>query len=151
MGFSVKKLLKKAKKYVVGAVVGSALGVGAAIGAAATLLVNHSSSKSNTNTGSVTTTNNDVNIYIPETVLSFEGELFKPNTRLYAFFDGKDVTSYITPDGESQGSPLISDSAGHVKGTLLIPNDSTLKFIQGKKELKFTDVEDNLITKWIEE
>lgn len=132
-------LIKKLVNAVVGAAVGSTLGVGAVVGAAVGLLVNHGSSTSNTNTGTVATINNDTNVYIPETTLSFEGELFKPNTRLYVFFDGKDVTGYVTPEGGALGNPLISNSYGHIKGTLLIPNNSTLKFVQGKKEIRFTD------------
>lgn len=94
---------------------------------------------SSTNTGALTTVANDTTIYIPETVLSFEGNLFKPNTRLYVYFDGKDLSNYVTPDGGSEGNPLMTDSIGKIKGELRIPNTETLRFVSGKKEIKFTD------------
>lgn len=115
---------------------------------AGSLSVNNSSSTSSTNTGTVTAVNNDINVYIPAQDITFEGHLFKPNTRLYVFFDGRDVSSYIEPDGGSTGNPLVSDSSGYIKGTFHLPNNSSIKFTQGKKELKFTDSskDDNMDT-----
>ena len=139
MGWSIKKIVNAA----VGAVVGATVGVGAVVGGVVASLFDHSPSTGNTNTGTLSEINNDTNVYIPETLLTFEGELFKPNTRLYTFFDGKDVSEYVTPEGSTMGNPLVTDNSGHIKGTLLIPNNSVLKFVQGKKELKFTDSSKN--------
>lgn len=142
MGF-IKKLVKSVKKAVTGSVVGNLLGVGGAVGAIVALTTNHSSSSSNTNSGSVTTVQNDMNVYIPAMDITFDGELFKPSTQIYVFFDGKDLSSYVTPAGSTMGAPLISDAAGHISGKISIPNTSSLKFIQGKKQIKFTDSSKN--------
>ena len=131
-----KKLVKKA---VGGSIVGNLLGVGGLVGAVVALTTNHSSSSSYTNTGGVNTVQNDANVYIPETTITFEGELFKPSTRIYVFFDGRDLSSYVTPNGSTMGAALYTDTTGHIKGTLKIPNTSSIRFVQGKKEIKFTD------------
>lgn len=93
-----------------------------------------------TNSGVVNTVTNDTNVYIPKMDITFDGALFKPNTRLYVFFDGKDVSSYIQPTGGATGNPLITDAGGRINGIFHLPNDkNSLRFIQGTKELKFTD------------
>ena len=53
----------------------------------------------------------------------------RPFTRVYAFFDGKDVNAHVTPDADSTtdatpvaGSPLIVKSDSQVSGTFLIPD-----------------------------
>ena len=141
----LKKQLKKIKKSTakIGAVVGAVTGIGVVAGIAGSLLISQGSSSSNTNKGSVSGVVNDTNVYIPAMSISFEGNLFKPNTRLYVFFDGRDVSQYIQPDGGATGNPLTTDSSGHIKGVFHLPNTSTMKFIQGKKELKFTDSSKN--------
>ena len=45
----------------------------------------------------------------------------KPGTRLYAFFDGKPVDQYVTPDGTYTGAPIITNSAGEISGNFYIP------------------------------
>lgn len=107
---------------------------------------NGGSETSNTNSGSVVVVDNDTTVYIPAMTITFEGNMFKPNTRLYIFFDGKDVTQYIKPtiEGtEALGDPLITTSTGYIKGEFHLPNTEELKFAAGKKELKFTDSSKN--------
>lgn len=131
---------------VIGGVIGSVTGVGVVTGVVGSLLLDHGSSTSNTNSGITSTVSNEQNIYIPASTITFEGNLFKPNTRLYVYFDGKDVTEYIKPTmtgEEALGDPLISDSAGHIKGEFHVPNTSSIRFTQGKKELRFTDSSKN--------
>lgn len=65
--------------------------------------------------------------------ISFSGSGFKPNTKLYAFFDDVDVTDFCTPD------PIKTDATGDVSGTFTIPNSATLKFRTGKRTFKLTD------------
>lgn len=141
----IKKTLKKAIKAVtknssaVGAVLGSVTGIGALSGIAGSLLLNNSSSSSNTSTGTNNIVVHDTNVLFPAMDITFEGNLFKPNTRLYVLFDGRDVSSYIQPDGKTTGSPLITDGAGYIKGVFHLPNTNSMRFVQGKKELHFTD------------
>ena len=88
-------------------------------------------------TPSVSTTVQDTTIYIPSTRIDFTVSMMKPNTRLYAFFDGRDVTSKIVP------ATLITDAYGNAQGYFQIPNDSSMKFAAGSKEFKLTDSPNN--------
>jgi len=89
----------------------------------------------------------DVNIqpFMRSRLINFVGEALKRNTKLYAFFDNVNVTSYITPTNSSfantgmEGSSLSSDSNGRVYGQFRIPNDSALKFRTGTKSFRLTD------------
>ena len=64
--------------------------------------------------------------------VGFRSTALKPNTRLYAFFDGIDVSAWVCPDetytGEANnspkgfGQPIITDANGNVSGVFIIPN-----------------------------
>ena len=45
----------------------------------------------------------------------------KPNTRLYPFFDGKGVSSYVAQTGKNKGDSIIADAAGNATGYFDIP------------------------------
>ena len=45
----------------------------------------------------------------------------KPNTRVYPFFDGEDISANVTPLQGSLGGALTTDSDGRVEGNFLIP------------------------------
>jgi len=103
--------------------------------------------------------------------ISFKAELLKPNTRVYPFFNGTDVSDYCREESFSQfharrddatqyhdveshpngSSTLITDASGKVEGTFVIPRNSKLKFKAGTREFKLTDsvsnVDDNSTTK----
>lgn len=78
-------------------------------------------------------------------VIQVTGRGFKPNTRLYSFFDGTNVSSYITPTTSAfvttgaEGSNLISDSNGDVYAQFRIPADNSLRFKVGDRIFRFTD------------
>ena len=82
-------------------------------------------------------------------VVQFAGFGLKPNTRLFSFFDGEDVSAYITPSNAAfgntgvQGSNVVTDSTGTVYGHFTIPNNDTLKFSTGNKKFRLTDSEIN--------
>lgn len=59
--------------------------------------------------------------FIREQVLSFNVTGTKPSTRLYAFFDGVDVSKYVTPSGGSLGGAIVTNASGAVSGTFAIP------------------------------
>lgn len=91
----------------------------------------------------------------------------KPNTDFYAYFDGKNVTSFVkklpsdfvvdnfNPDsyeGQSQTDllakfdtteKLTSDADGNLVAMFIIPNDSTNKFLSGEKTLRLTNSPNN--------
>ena len=60
--------------------------------------------------------------FIRSRTLNFTGARFKPNTRLYGFFDDQDINQYITPTGGSLGGNIISNAQGEVSGTFAIPD-----------------------------
>ena len=60
--------------------------------------------------------------FIRSRTVNFTGKRFKPNTRLYAFFDEQAINQYITPTGGSLGGNIISNAQGEVSGTFAIPD-----------------------------
>ncbi len=88
------------------------------------------------------------------------GECFRPNTRLYTFFDGTDVSTYITPSSTSystdttvtEGSALVSDATGKVEFTFRIPEyrfagqENIPKFQSGDVDFRMTSSETNIKT-----
>ena len=88
----------------------------------------------------------------------FKGELLKPNTRVYPFFNDTDVSTfckaesfveftsrtnvttyegqYTHPDGSST---LTTDSTGKIEGSFVIPRNDILKFKTGTRTFKLTD------------
>ena len=67
--------------------------------------------------------------FIRPRVISFKGECFAPNARLYVFFDRVAVSTFVTPLAAFTsdatpvaGSPLICNASGKVEGTFQIPD-----------------------------
>ena len=46
----------------------------------------------------------------------------KPLTRIFPFFDGIDISTYVTPTGSSAGAALTTDSNGSATGTFALPS-----------------------------
>lgn len=69
--------------------------------------------------------------------LKYEISGTKPGTRLYAFFDGKNVDKHLTPLNRTKGQAVVTDSAGSATGHFDIP---PMTFNTGKRELKFQDI-----------
>jgi len=95
----------------------------------------------------------------------FRAKLLKPNTRVYPFFDGIDISAFTmdTPfvpfktttlvrdyKGAIAGgldftpSSLLTNAYGEVEGMFLIPNNVALKFKVGSREFKLTDSSRNI-------
>ncbi len=91
----------------------------------------------------------------------FKAQGLKPETRLFAFFDGKDVSDWvreetfrrISDDPQQYGSRhnnatqhpegktiITTDANGAVEGSFFIPNGSALKFRCGDRVLRFLDI-----------
>lgn len=76
--------------------------------------------------------------YIRSKNVQFIAKGLEPNTRLYAFFDGIDVSAWVNPDDVTNittpftgiagyaekgfGEPIITDNNGNISGIFLIPN-----------------------------
>lgn len=89
----------------------------------------------------------DVNIqpFMRSRVIRITAKGLKPSSRLYAFFDGVDVSSYITPTNSSftptgtEGSTLTTNSNGDAYATFRIPNEDAIRFRTGEKVFRLTD------------
>ena len=79
----------------------------------------------------------------------FHATGIKPNTRVYAYFDGIPVSTFCTPTNSSynviaanRGSALTADANGNVYGAFDVPGDT---FKTGERVFRLADV-DSLIT-----
>jgi hypothetical protein len=94
----------------------------------------------------------------------FKAEGMRPNSRLFAFFDGTSVNNWVreesyvthasntTEYGNSQNgatqhpdvpSTLTTDAEGKIEGSFFVPNTSSLKFRAGTREFKLLDISAN--------
>jgi len=62
--------------------------------------------------------------FIRSRTVNFTGTRFKPNTRVYPFFENIDISTYVTPTGGSLGGNLVSDANGALSGSFAIPDPS---------------------------
>ena len=75
--------------------------------------------------------------------VQFTGKGFKPGTRLYAFFDGVNVSQYCSGGTTFNGGalidsvPLVADATGFVQGVFRIPGNGTFK--TGKRQFVLSD------------
>ena len=97
--------------------------------------------------------------FIRSRKIYFKATRLKPNTRVYAFFDGISLANYIReessfveystatnttnylnqtahPDG---ATTLVSDSVGEIIGSFIIPNTAAVKFKTGQRNFRLTD------------
>lgn len=118
----------------------------------------------------------EVNIvpFIRSRIVSFKAERLKPNTKLYAFFDGKNITDYTTttatfftfndfenanpqytssftfnnrvawPTEIAPKTDLVTDASGSITGFFIIPNNNSLRFNVGQRVFRLTDDPNNL-------
>jgi hypothetical protein len=96
--------------------------------------------------------------YMRSRSILFKMQGMMPSTRVYGFFDGVDVNSYVTPITEAEfnaglktitgapitpaaaaGSALVTGTDGVAYGMFRIPNDESVKFKTGSKRLRFVD------------
>jgi len=106
--------------------------------------------------------------YIRPIKIYFSATKLKPKTRIYAFFDGINVTSYCnqltnipssinaagdtavyynyTPTGNNPpllSLPIITDEFGNAQGEFYIPNNANIKFKCGQRIFRLTDSPSN--------
>lgn len=96
--------------------------------------------------------------FIRSRKIYFKASRMKPNTKVYAFFDGIPMAEYVTNDtyvdysirtdsenyldasGHPEGNEqLITDSNGNLSGSFVIPNTSILKFKTGSRIFRLTN------------
>jgi len=98
----------------------------------------------------------------------FKAQLMKPNTQVYAFFDGANIADYIRGHDGTSNNPyvefsdrtgvdtfegdtehpvgpykLVTNSAGVVEGSFIIPKNDALKFATGTREFRLSDSSTN--------
>jgi len=87
--------------------------------------------------------------FIRSKSISFTASMMKPLTRIYPFFDGIDVSTYVTPTGSSAGAALTTNAAGAATGTFAIPNPKTTgnpKWRTGTRAFRLTSSSTNALT-----
>ena len=87
--------------------------------------------------------------FIRSRTITFNGTRFKPNTKLFAFFDSDDISSYVTPNGGSLGGNLITDANGALSGTFAIPDPKVTtnpRWRTGQRVFRLTSSASNLLT-----
>ena len=60
--------------------------------------------------------------FIRQKDIAFSVVGMKPLTRIFPFFDGIDISTYVTPTGSSAGSALTTDANGSATGTFALPS-----------------------------
>lgn len=110
-----------------------------------------------TNTSAVVDTS--VIPYIRSRKVYFRATGLKPNSRVYAFFDGVNVADYVrtesafvdstvNPDDKvytslishpSGATSLVTNSSGELIGSFVIPNNTALKFKTGERVFQLVD------------
>ena len=86
--------------------------------------------------------------FIRSKTISFTATSMKPLTRVYPFFDGVDVSAFVTPTGSTAGSALTTNANGTATGTFAIPdptNTSNPKFRTGARTFRLTSNSENAI------
>lgn len=94
--------------------------------------------------------------FIRPQIIKIMANGLKPYARYYTFFDGQNLSSYVTPITSEQyasttialgveGSEVKADANGSVYMLLRIPNEEGKKFYTGTKEVKLTDSPTNSI------
>ena len=78
--------------------------------------------------------------YMRELDVQFMGSKMRPNTKVYAFFDGEDVTKYCRPINGKHSDALTTNDQGEIIGTFSIPKE---KFFVGQKLFELTDEKTN--------
>ena len=100
--------------------------------------------------------------FIRSRKISFKAQLLKPNTKVYAFFDGADISNFVREETFAQfsstnnvttfegatvhpssASALISNGSGVIEGSFIIPRNNALKFATGAREFRLSDTSTN--------
>lgn len=107
--------------------------------------------------------------FIRSRKIYFRAQRMKPNTRVYMFFDGQNISDYVRVTGESytnyvdteevtryrgltahpdgaEAANLITDQNGVIEGSFIIPLNDTLKFKTGTRVVRLTDSSTNNLT-----
>ena len=79
--------------------------------------------------------------------ISFTARGMKPDTRIFPFFDGVDISTYVTPTGSTAGAALTTDAAGTASGVFALPtptNEDNPRWRVGKRVFRLTSSSTNV-------
>jgi len=80
--------------------------------------------------------------FIRNRIVAWTAKRMKPNTRVYPFFDGTNVSQYVRPTvggtPGTWGGPIFTDGVGSATGDFDIPNNANLKFRVGTRIFRLT-------------
>ena len=102
--------------------------------------------------GSIRSVDQNIQPLMRGKVIKLSATGLKPSTRFYTFFDGTNVSAYVTPTSSafvssgSEGSAVISNANGEVFGLFRIPSSAALRFRIGRKIVRLTDSSTNSAT-----
>ena len=91
--------------------------------------------------------------FIRSRTVNFTGTRFKPNTRVYPFFENIDISTYVTPTGGSLGGNLVSDANGALSGSFAIPDptvDANPRWRTGTRVFRLTSSSTNDLNSEVE-
>ena len=81
--------------------------------------------------------------------ITFTARGMKPGTRIFPFFDGVDVSTFVTPTGSSAGAALTTNAAGTATGVFALPTptvDANPRWRVGKRVFRLTSSSTNVKT-----
>ena len=81
--------------------------------------------------------------------ITFTASALKPSTRIFPFFDGVDISTYVTPTGSSAGAALTSNAAGSATGVFALPDpkiSGNPKWRVGTRSFRLTTSSTNDLT-----
>jgi len=81
--------------------------------------------------------------------IAFSVTAMKPLTRIFPFFDGIDISTFVTPTGSSAGAALTTDANGSATGTFALPSPSVTsnpKWRTGSRAFRLTSSSTNSLT-----
>ena len=84
--------------------------------------------------------------FIRSRTVNFTGTRFKPNTRVYPFFENVAISQYVTPTGGSLNGNLVSDANGSLSGSFAIPDptvDANPRWRTGTRVFRLTSSSTN--------
>ena len=78
--------------------------------------------------------------------ISFSAKGMKPDTRIFPFFDGVDISTLVTPTGSTAGAALTTNASGAASGVFALPtptNEDNPKWRTGKRTFRLTSSSTN--------
>jgi hypothetical protein len=92
--------------------------------------------------------NNDVlPVYSSSQILGFNVSLMPPNTKIYVYCNGVDITKFCAPATNSPllGQSIVTDQLGNASGYLFIPSfEGPYKFLAGEMLITFGDAPNSI-------